>query len=133
MENVAHFEIFLQNEKDEVFEKLKAVFGKSKELEWELYEPQEDHFEVVAAFGKVFKFKKKNRKTIWKLAKLLLPTIGTIIANSFTVYLNKEPMECINVNKNENIIIIISEDRREDFECDKIEKAIKKLDDICNE
>jgi len=133
MENVAHFEVFLQNEDDEVFEKLKVIFSQSKELDWELYEPQEDHFEAVAAFGKIFKVKKKNRKTIWKLAKLMLPAIGTIIVNSFTVYLNKEPMECINVNKNENKIIIISEDRREDFECDKIEEAIKKIDDICDE
>jgi len=133
MEVNATFDLFLQNEKDEVFGKIRDLLNTNREFEWELYEPQEDHFEVVAAFGKVFKFKRKNRKTIWKLAKLLLPAIGTIIANSFTVYLNKEPMECINVNKTENTIIIVSEDRREDFKCDKIEEAIKKVDDICNE
>src|SRR6266481_322690 len=110
METTVTYELYLQNEEDKVFDQIRALLNAS-ELEWELYEPLEDHFEAVASFGKVFKIKKKNRRTIWKLAKILLPAVSTIVVNSFSVYLNQEPMECINVNKIENTIIIVGEDR----------------------
>ncbi len=129
----ARYEIYLQNEKDVVFDQIRNLLSSSKEFEWELYEPMEDHFEAVAAFGKIFRIKKKNRKTIWKLAAVLLPTIGSIITNSVAVYLNDEPAECITVNKTENNynIIIVSEDKRED--CESLEEAMKKVKQNCEE